>query len=136
MHHYLVARKLVQDQAWPAAFHELAQADSAQTERGALAYLGRIAGRRSFCWVGVAHLDQAEREARRSLALWRDCSDARYTLATVMSFTGRRPEAQRQLDTLLDLYPGDRSARALRDSLRSWEARRTREAGGAARRPD
>src|SRR5262249_19631102 len=108
MHHYLVARKLVQDQSWQSAFHELALADSTQTERGVSAYIGRIAGRRAFCWVGVSDLDQAEREARRSLALWRDCSDGRYTLATVMSFTGRRAEAKRQLDTLLALYPGDR----------------------------
>lgn len=123
MRHYLVARKLVQEEAWQAAFDQLAMADSAQTERGARAYLGRVAGRRAFCWFGVSRLEEAEREARRGLALWPDGSDARYTLAAVMTFTGRRPQARAHLDTLLELYPGDRSAQALRDSLRSRAAR-------------
>jgi hypothetical protein len=37
-----------------------------------------------------------------------------------MAFTGRRSEAKAQLDTLLRLYPGERSAHILRDSLRIW----------------
>ncbi len=122
MRHYLVAGQLVQREAWQAAFDELALADSTQAERGVRAYLGRIAGRRAFCWLGLGRPVEGEREARRGLALWPDGSDARYTLASVMAFTDRRPQARAQLDTLLKLYPNDRSAQALRDSLRAWTA--------------
>ena len=122
MRHYLVAGKLVRREAWQAAFDELALADSAQTERGAHTYLGRISGRRAFCWLGLGRPVEGEREARRGLALWPDGSDARYTLASVMAFTGRRRQARAQLDTLLRLYPNDRSAQSLRDSLEGWAA--------------
>ncbi len=126
MHHYLVAGVLVRREAWQAAFDELALADSTQRERGTRAYLGRVAGRRAFCWLGLGRPVEGEQEARRSLALWPDGSDARYTLASAMAFTGRLPEAQAHLDSLLKLYPGDRSARTLRDSVRSWIARNPR----------
>jgi len=120
MRHYLLAGRLVMQEAWQQAFDELSLADSMQAERGTRAYLGRIAGRRAFCWLGLRRADEGEREAQRALALWPDCSDARYTLASVMAFTHRRPQANAQLDTLLKLYPNDRSARALRESLRVW----------------
>jgi tetratricopeptide (TPR) repeat protein len=120
MRHYLVAGSLTQGEAWQEAFDHLALADSLQAERGARAYLGRLAGRRALCWFGLERLAEAEREARRGLALWPDGSDARYVLAAVMAFTGRRSEAKAQLDTLLRLYPGERSAHTLRDSLRIW----------------
>lgn len=123
MQHYLTGVKHVQDEAWQAAFDELALAESTQTDRRAHSYLGRIAGRRAFAWFGVANLNEAEREARRALDLWRDGSDARYTLAACMAFTNRRSQALAHLDTLLKLYPGDRSARAMRDTLRRREMR-------------
>jgi hypothetical protein len=126
MRHYLVAGRLTQREAWQAALDELALADSIQTERGARAYLGRVAGRRALCWFGLERLPEAEREARRGLALWPDGGDARYVLAAVMAFTGRRPQAGAQLDTLLKLYPNGRSALALRDSLRGWAGQKPR----------
>jgi hypothetical protein len=120
MRHYLLAGERVEWEVWQGAFEELAVAESLQADRGARAYLGRIAGRRALCWMGLGRPLEGEREARRSLALWLDGSDARYSLAAAMAFSGRRPQAEAQLDTLLNLYPGDRSAHALRDSLRSW----------------
>jgi tetratricopeptide (TPR) repeat protein len=123
MRHYLMAGRLIQQEAWQAAYDELTLAESLQSERGASAYLGRLAGRRALCWLGLGRWADAEREARRGLALWPEGSDARYTLASVMASTGRRPQAQAELDTLLRLSPDDRSALALGDSLRIWAAR-------------
>jgi len=121
--HYLVAGRLVQQEAWQAALDELALADPAAGDARARSYLGRIAGRRGFCWLGLGRPIEAEREARRSLALWSDVSDARYTLASLMGLSGRIGEAGAQLDTLLRFHPDDTSARALRESLEVWAPR-------------
>jgi hypothetical protein len=120
MRHYLVAGERVRFEDWPAALAHLAEADSLQTERRAYSFLGRVAGRRAFCWLGLGRPGEAEREARRGLVLWPEGNDARYTLASVMAFTRRPARAQAELDTLLGLLPHDRSALALRESLRSW----------------
>ena len=118
--HYLLAGELVRREAWQAAFDELALADSAAIDPRARAYRGRIAGRRAFCWLGLGRPIEGEHEARRSIALWSDESEARYTLASILGLSGRRREAAAQLDTLLRFEPNDRSARALRDSLGAW----------------
>lgn len=119
--HYLVAGAMVRHEAWQAALDELALADSAAIDPRVRGYLGRIAGRRAFCWLGLGRPLEAEREARRGIALWPDVSEARYTLASIMGLSGRRGGAKAQLDTLLSFEPNDASARALRDSLAAWE---------------
>lgn len=89
-----------------------------QADHGARAFLGRVAGRRAWCLLGLRRLTESESEARRGLALWPDGSDAHYSLAAVMAFTGRQSQAWAQLDTMLKLYPSNRSAQALRESVR------------------
>jgi tetratricopeptide (TPR) repeat protein len=120
--HYLLAQRRSQREHWGAALAHLAAADSLQGDTSARVFAGRVAGRRAFCWLGLGRAAQAEREARRALDLWPESSDARFVLASVLALSGRSPEAQAQLDTLLRLYPEDRSARLLQDSLRVWAA--------------
>ena len=126
MRHYLQAGASVGRRSWQAAADELTLADSLQLDRNAHDFLGRVAGRRAFCRLALGRMADAERDARGALAMAPKVGEARYTLAAVLAFTGRRAEARRQLDTLIALYPGDRGARALRDSVRSWDARALR----------
>ena len=60
------------------------------------------------------------RDTDAALALWRECSDARYVPASVLAFSGRGEAARAELDTLVRLYPNDRSALILSDSLDRW----------------
>jgi hypothetical protein len=106
------------------ALADLHAADSLQSDTTARVFLSRVAGRRAICWLAMDRAADAEREGLRSLALWRECSDGRYAVASVMSSTGRQSEARAQLDTLLRQYPGDRSGRMLRDSLERWSGAR------------
>jgi len=118
--HYLLAGRRVQQNDWQAALNELALADSTTYGRTPQ-YQGMIAGRRAFCWLGLGLPVESGREARRSLALWPYVSDARYTLASLLGLSGKRTEAEAQLDTLLRHHPEEeRTARALRDSLAVW----------------
>jgi hypothetical protein len=123
MRHYIAGEALTDAQNWSAALAELQRADSLQPDSGAHAFRSRVAGRRAFALLGLRQPRNAVREAFRSLALWRDCAEARYTLASAFAFTGIYGEANRQLDTLFELYPNDRSARTLRDTLVAWGKR-------------
>jgi tetratricopeptide (TPR) repeat protein len=114
---YAVAASLPERDAWQAALDTLARAEALQSDREAHGFLGRVRGLRAFCFLGLGRTEDAEAEARRSLALWPEGGDARYTLAAVLAYSGRPEEARGHLDTLLALHPGDRSGMALRDSL-------------------
>jgi len=122
MRRYLAAGERVRREEWMEALADLAAADSLQADSTARSFASRVAGRRALCRLGLAQTAEAEREARRGLALWSACADARYSLASALAFTGRGSEAGVHMDTLLRLYPHDASARALRDSLAAWTA--------------
>ena len=122
MRRYLSAAEALRREDWSAALADLAAADSLQRDTTARVFTSRVAGRRALCRLSMDRPLEAERDARRSLALWRECSDARYALASILAFYGREAEARAELDTLLRLYPSDRSGRALRDSLDAWRA--------------
>ncbi|MBI1797415.1 MAG: hypothetical protein HYR74_10235 [Candidatus Eisenbacteria bacterium] len=123
MRHYIAGEALTVRDDWDACLRAMARADSAQADSGARAFVSRVAGRRAFALLRLGRSNEAEREALRSLALWSDCSDARFTLASSFAVAGRHREANLELDTLFSLYPNDRSGRALRDTIAAWERR-------------
>ncbi|HKQ57107.1 MAG TPA: hypothetical protein VJY35_04500 [Candidatus Eisenbacteria bacterium] len=120
MERYLSSDRALRAGDLARALADLHAADSLQRDTAARVFLSRVAGRRAICWLAMDRSADAEREGLRSLALWRECSDGRYAVASVMSFSKRLPEARAHLDTLLRQYPGDRSAQVLRDSLERW----------------
>jgi tetratricopeptide (TPR) repeat protein len=123
MRHYLQAGEDLSREDWATALADLATADSLQGDRTARMFTSNVAGRRALCRLSMGRSIEAERDAREALALWRECGDARYVLASVLAFSGRGEAARAELDTLVRLYPNDLSALALRDSLERWTAR-------------
>ena len=122
MRHYLLAGGAVDRDDWNAAMAELARADSLQPDTTARVFRSRVAGRRAFSLAQLGRTAQAEREARSALALWRECSDARYAPAWVLAAAGRDSQSIAHLDTLISFYPANRAAAALRDTVRIWAA--------------
>jgi tetratricopeptide (TPR) repeat protein len=120
---YLEGVRAMETDDCRGALAHLARAESLQVDREARAFLATVAGKRAVCRLSEGQLDDARGAALASLALWRDGSDARYVLAVLWAIEGRPREARAQLDTLLELYPFDPSARALLDSLKALEAR-------------
>jgi len=121
---YLAALDDLRVEAYDRAWMHLARADSLQVDRGARVFFASIAGKRALCRLAQGELDPARDEATRSLALWRDGADPRYVLAVLDLTAGRPHEARAQLDSLLERYPFDVSARALLDSARARERER------------
>jgi tetratricopeptide (TPR) repeat protein len=122
MRQYLLAGRAVGREDWNGAIADLARADAALTDTTALGFRSRVTGRRAFCLLKLERVVEAEREARRAVALSRESSEGRYALACILTYTKRNRQAIAHLDTLLRFYPGDRVAATLRDSLRAWAA--------------
>ncbi len=121
MHEYV--ESFLEGADFRAALARLARADSLQQDRGALVFLGTLAGKRALCLMGLNDAPGAQRAAEQGLALWTDAADSRYVLATLLAVEGHRSEAMAQLDTLLARYPYDESARLMLDSLRALGTR-------------
>jgi hypothetical protein len=115
---YLEGKGGMDPPGWEKALTALRRADSLQIDRDAMGFLGAIAGRRAVACLGLGRTSDAEREARRGLALWPEGGDARYALGTVLVFAGRLDEARPHVDTLLALHPGEGSTTALKEWLR------------------
>lgn len=118
---YVVAEEDLAAGATAEGLERLMRADSLQTDRRAQLFLATLASERALCRLTLNDLNGARREAERSLGLWRDASSARYVLALLSLLEGRLPEARAQLDTLLERFPSDASALALRDTVMRWE---------------
>ena len=113
------AKLAMRREEFPLALARFARADSLQADREATVFLAQVAGKAALCHLVLDRTAEAEREARRSLAMWRNGPDARYVMAVLLADRGERMEAIAQLDTVVSLYPFDRASRILRDQLRS-----------------
>ena len=102
---------------WPAALDDLDRADSLQGDRGAGAFLGIVADRRSLALAALGENARAEREARAAIRLWPEATEARYVLARLWAGAGRFDAAVAQLDTLLAISPTDSGASRLRRQI-------------------
>lgn len=102
---------------WNDALETLRRADSLQSDRRAIVFLGDLAGRRSDCLAQLGRWDDAMREARAALAAAPEDVGARYVVAAVDAVQRREREAIAQLDTLLAIAPHDEAALAMRDAL-------------------
>ncbi len=96
-----------------SALAELAAADSLQRGGKAIVFPASVAAARALCLLRLGRRSQALLEARRSLALWRDCPDGRYVVAVIALEQGRTDQAAAEADTMLEFMPGDERAMEL-----------------------
>jgi len=108
---------------WAAVATGLDRADSLQRDPDAVVFRATVGAKRAVVLLERGASADAECEARRALALWRDNFDSRYVLASVWRSQGRLAEAEAQLDTLLRAHPGDSDARLMLEQVRAARAR-------------
>jgi tetratricopeptide (TPR) repeat protein len=110
-------------QEWSVALERLDRADSSQRDHAARVFLALVEGKRALARAYRRETLAAEDAARRSLALWRDDTDARLVLAGLWSSEGRLGEAMEQIDSLLAVDPADRRALELGVRIRAAAGR-------------
>ena len=110
MRRLLEATRYLDTSNCPRALAALDAADTLQPDQGARVFLSVVAAKRSLCLPDMGQNERAVEEARRSLALWSENDEGRFTLAEVWLAAGRLEEAQAQVDTLLARNPGNPGA--------------------------
>jgi tetratricopeptide (TPR) repeat protein len=111
------AYRLIAAHEWSAGFEPLALADSMTPDPRYVVFHGDNAGYRAFALVQLHRYDEAEAEARRSLALIPTGRNGLLVLGTVLGMRGRFEEALQRIDLLLQLEPGMAMAQRLRTSI-------------------
>jgi Flp pilus assembly protein TadD len=102
----------------------LRRADALQKDRGAVIFLGDLAGRRAYCLAQLGRWDEADSEARAALHAAGEDVGARYVVALVQAVRGARNDARATLDTLLAQSPRHEEALSLLRTLDSLAAGR------------
>jgi tetratricopeptide (TPR) repeat protein len=102
---------------WDASFAPLAVADSLTPDARDVVFHADNAGYRAFALLQLHRYDEAEAEARRSLALIPTERNALLVLGSALAMRGRFDEALEPVDHLLRLDPGEASAQRLRASI-------------------
>ncbi len=100
-----------------AALARLDRADSIQRDPNAEIFAGQVAGVRAMALAFLEQFDDAEREARRGLALWHENTYAEYTLGLLAYRVGSLDEAMAHCNRVLGLDRQDRRAASLRAAI-------------------
>lgn len=101
-----------------AALAALARADSVQSHwPPAPTFSGSVAGLRALALLKFGHAAEAEREARRGLALLPQNFGAEFLLAVLAFQHGELDTADRYVNAVLAFRPNDQDARALREQI-------------------
>lgn len=99
-------RRLQQGQ-WAAALPALARADSLEPDSAHEVFHGNNAGYRSLVYLRLERIGEAEREARRALALDDRDKNANRVLTSALAIQGRYDEASGLLARMERLYAGE-----------------------------
>lgn len=97
----------LRERNWAAAVPPLVRADSLEPEATHEVFHGNNAGYRSLALLQLGRAAEAEREARRSLALDDRDKNAHRVLCSSLAIQGRLAEAEVLLVRMERLYPGE-----------------------------
>ena len=107
---------------WTAGVTALDHADSLLPEARYRVFHGNNAGYRASAWLQMGRTEDALAESRRALLLDDLDPNAYRTLASALAIRGQLDEALAELEELLRIAPGDRSALALRARIQAARA--------------
>ena len=99
---------------WLESVTALDRADSLTPDPRYVVFHGNNAGYRAFAWLQMGRTQEAEAESRRALSLDPLDRNGMLTLASALAGRGRLDEALVQVDHLLRIDPGQKSASDLR----------------------
>jgi hypothetical protein len=111
------AYRRISSGAWEASVEPLARADSLAADPRYVVFHADNAGYRAFALLQLHHYDEAETEARRSLALVRTERNGLLVMSSVLAIKNRWDEALENVEHLLRLDPANASAQRLRTNI-------------------
>jgi tetratricopeptide (TPR) repeat protein len=107
---------------WLESVAAVDRADSLMPDPRAVVFHGNNAGYRAFAWLQMGRIPEAEAESRRALSLDSTDRNGLLTLASALAIRGRLTEALVEVDHLLRIDPGGRSALDLRAKIVAAQA--------------